>query len=480
MSALPRTCYLNPRIVGRSQIELAHEENVLIDGGELFPDNEQVSNLKLVAMADCNLGSVIIQVVGTVHCRHKGRVLTRGAKYLFGPGNTIELDGEFEYEVCFNPPMPDYVVQPNLPVMCEKTTIDPQYTTNNQQSTWRDFDTDKMTVYTPNMLNHSSAVAAYTLNDVLVKPNTWTLKYDNIERRLKKLYLKKYKIALFINRVIVNKATLQTFKEKIETFLNRLGIPIQVFICSSESKYKKPIPFMWHAMAENFNDNITLEPDRCYYIGSSFDLTDRLFAVNLGIKFSTSEEFFNRQPVSMPQMPAFNPKDVPDEIIFSLVVSGVQEVILMVGRPSSGKTFVYKTYLQDYHYSYVDGGGGENTVAKLQSFLQTTKRSVFIDGLNPSKAIREKYIKIANEFHVPCRCFLMEVCRAQAKHINKIRELCGAKIRSNLNVLLDKYELVYETPELKEGFSTVVVVPFVPRYENDEQKKLYRYFLIAD
>lgn len=480
MSVVPRICYLNPRVIGREQIQLSHEENVLIDGSEMFPDTIEVSDLRIIAMANCDAGYVIVQVTGSVHCRHKGRVLTKGAKYMFGPGNVIQMYGEqweYDYEICFIPPMPDHVVQSDLPMILEKTTFEPQYLTNYQQSTWQEYDNEKVLIYTPHMLNHSSGIAAYSLDDVLVKTSTWTLKYDNIERRLTKMYNKEYKLAIFVNHIAMAKGTLQTFKDKIEAFLNQIGIPMQVFICTGETKYKKPIPFMWRVM-EQYNENITIEPDRCFYVGSSVDLTDRLFAANLNIRFFTGDEYFKLHSSPVPQMPAFNPT-IAQENNFSLVVAATQEVLVIVGPPCSGKTLFYKNYLRDYHYSYIDGTTN-NTTAKLQRLLKTTKRSIFIDGTNPTKTIRQKFIKITNEFDVPCRCFLMDVSRVQARHINKLRELTGTRVKANLDVALDQFYAAYETPRVSEGFSTVVLVPFVPRYEDEEQKNLYHYYLLAD
>lgn len=487
MSQVPRTCHLNSLVIGRDQIQLPHEENVLIDGKEIFPDVEEVSDLRLFAMANCNTGSVVIEVIGLIHCRHKGRVLTRGAKYLFGAGNIIQFNGtaqEYEYEICFNPRIPDYITQRDLPRLIENTASDPECLTNYIESTWQDYDNGKLLIYTPYLLNQSAGVVGFSLHDVLVKQGTWILKYENIKKRMEKLRTKNHKIVIFTSQTKTEKRKIpmKVYKKNVETFLSQFGLPIQLFVVTGETKYKKPIPYMWQIMEEYFNSNIIIEPDRCYYIGSSLNLIDRLFAANLEIRFFTCEEYFKLQIVPTPQLPQFNPKNFQtNEILFSLVISAIQEIIVMVGRPCSGKTFFCKNYLHDYHYSYVTGTT-HHTIARLKKYLTATKRSVVIDGINHTKKLRQEYIKIAKEFNVACRCFVMDVSRGQARHINKLMELTNScyNMKEHLDEMLDDFDALYEPPEMDEGFNLIMYLPFMSQYFNDEQRKLYGYFLLSD
>lgn len=484
MSTIPRSCYLNPRVFGRDHIQLPHEENVIIDCSEIFPDVPEIADLKLFAMASCNSGLVLVQSMGLVPCRHKGRVLTTGAKYLFGPGNVIQLNGtmwEYEYEICFNPPMPEYVLQFDLPRLCDRTRIEPQNTTNYATSIWQEYDNGNLFIYTPYLLNHSAGIVGFSLEDVLAKRDTWVLKYDNAGKGLKKLYDKNYKIVAFISQAVTQKrAAINTYKKNVEKFLNQFEVPIQAFLSFGETKYKKPIPCMWHVMAEHFNGNLIIEPDRCCYIGSSSNLTDRLFAINIEIRFFPADEYFKRHaPISSPEMPDFNPRQQLDEIVFTLTVSAVQEVVVMVGRPCTGKTFFCSKYLRRYHYCYASGPI-QQTIAKLTNFLKTTKKSVVVDGRHYSREMRMKYIEIANDFHLPCRCFVMDVSRAQARHIHKLREIISKKAQSHFDELLNSFDAMYVPPTLNEGFSQVVNVPFLPCYKTEEEKRLYRYFLLSD
>lgn len=484
--SIVRKCYLNPLVIGREQIQLQHEEIAVIDCNELFPDVTEIAELRLYAMANCNTGCVVIQSMGTVPCRHKGRVLTRGAKYLFGPGNIIQLNGvmwEYEYEVCFNPPMPEYVLQLDLPRLFEKTAIEPQYLINYANSNWQNFDNEKLLVYTPNLLNYSAGVAAFSWDDVLVKRDTWILRFDNVEKRLKKLYNKKYKIAIFISQSTKKRETINVFQKRIEKFMIQLEIPIQVFISLGDTKYKKPIPYMWQTMMDNFNGKLIIEPDRCCFVGSSSDPADRLFAVNVEIRYFTAEEYFKHRSVSSPEISEFNPKLQNPEIVFSFVVSAVQEIAVMVGRPCSGKTFFCQSYLCNYHYFYIVGPTQyttKNTIARLRKFLSTNKTSVVLNGMNFTKAIRKKCTQLAKDFNIPCRCFVMDVSRGQARHINKIRELSGLQERKKFDEQLDAFDAMYEPPDISEGFTKIIYVPFVPHYKTVAQKKLYRYFLLAD
>lgn len=330
-------------------------------------------------------------------------------------------------------------------------------------------------VYTANAGNHSSAVAAFSLDGALVDVKcgnkAWRLKFKNVERKLKNLHEKKYKIAIFTDRIGLTKnaAAQKAFQRKIEHFLKHVNTPAQIFIATSHKK-QKPIPTMWQLATERLNGNLTIEPDRCFYVGGS--LVDRLFAANVEIKYYTSEEYFFQKEVPTFEMPAFDPRVRDVKSVFSFMVCGRQEVAVIVGRPCSGKTFFCTSYLLDYHYICI-----ENDCRRLENLLVKTKRSIAIDSENATKEIRENYISVAKKYNIPCRCFLMNVSRQKARHINKVREL-ATNTNNKLDSLLDDYDKVYEPPDVSEGFKEIVLVPFVPRFSEEEQETLYHYFLL--
>lgn len=71
--------------------------------------------------------------------------------------------------------------------------------------------------------------------------------------------------------------------------------------------------------------------------------SDRLFALNLGLKFYTPEEFFLKKARERFELPKFNPKSMIEQCEQSLVspstasiTADQQEIIVIVGYPASG------------------------------------------------------------------------------------------------------------------------------------------------
>lgn len=72
-----------------------------------------------------------------------------------------------------------------------------------------------------------------------------------------------------------------------------------------------------------------------------------------GVKFFTPEAFFNGEKEGKYEMPEFNPKDALKAKVLlepssSILNSGSQELILMVGYPGSGKSYFSSEHLSSY------------------------------------------------------------------------------------------------------------------------------------
>jgi len=238
--------------------------------------------------------------------------------------------------------------------------------------------------------------------------------------------------------------------------------------------------------------NEGVEPDKslCRYCGdaagrkSDHSAADRYFAENLGVSFSTPEEFFRDQK-PQPFLPSkFDPENVirktsstaNDHIKFPHPI----EMIIMVGCPASGKSSYVRSELLPKGYIHVSRDILKSG-PKCKSFADEQLglgNKVVIDNTNPTVQDRQEYIRIAKKHGVIVRCFVMNVDRIHASHNNKFRELVGDKHDTVPDVAFNAYHLRFQEPADTEGFTDIVKVNFIPRFSSEDRKQTYTMHLL--
>ena len=101
-----------------------------------------------------------------------------------------------------------------------------------------------------------------------------------------------------------------------------------------------------------------------------------------------------------------------------------------------------------------------------------------IDNTNPDKETRARYIDIANKYKVNVRCFQMSTTYKQARHNEVYRQLTDNKHKAINDMVVNAYKSKYCEPDMSEGFTEIVKVNIVPKFDSDEQRKLYSLFLL--
>lgn len=209
--------------------------------------------------------------------------------------------------------------------------------------------------------------------------------------------------------------------------------------------------------------------------------------MNLNLSFYTPEEHFlnekDRGKVWI--KPAFNPSTISDSIALahpddSRITADSQEVILMVGFPASGKSFFCKVYLKPAGYEIVNRdtlGTQQKCLAAIDSALKRGK-SVVIDNTNPDPTSRKRYIETATKLNIPIRCFHFTTSYEQSRHNNKFRELTDTSHAKINDMIFHVYKNKFVEPDVKEGFSQVLKVNFVPKFERQEHEDLYKMYLL--
>lgn len=224
----------------------------------------------------------------------------------------------------------------------------------------------------------STKIAGYDLDGTLIRTKSgnvfpkdnddWLINYDCILKKLRDEHSQGYKICVFTNQAGISKGktSLEGFKKKIEAIVQLLKVPLQVFVATGDGYHRKPLPGMWEYLEKETNNGLQINKKQSFYVGDAagrdfgngkehpsssnakkrrkdHSLVDRLFALNIGIKFYTPEEHFLLKNTENWIKPAFVPanyfyKDEPLLEPKNTILNGNQcEVIIMIGLPGSGE-----------------------------------------------------------------------------------------------------------------------------------------------
>lgn len=380
---------------------------------------------------------------------------------------------------------------------------------------------DKLMVYCSPNLEQRSKIASFDVDGTLIATqsgarfpkddNDWRILYPEIPGILKETYKNGYKIVLFTNQkgISLGRQSENGFKSKIESIQTKFGVPLQCFVSLGDGMYRKPLTGMWDNLEKTGNYSITIDRSESFYVGDAagreenkkhkrkkdHSCADRLFALNLNVKFYTPEQFFLKDKTLEPySMPNFDPKSFTTDVSRPLLepntsklTSDKQEIIVLVGYPASGKSTFVETCLSPKGYVSIsrDELKSWHKCVNLTEKLLKEGKSVVIDNTNPDIESRARYISLAQATKerpkIHLRCFLMNVNIDQARHNNKFRELAGL-VDSNhkgvTDMVLYTYRKNFQEPQTSEGFDEVVKVNVIPKFDDQHLKNLYSMYLL--
>ncbi|XP_075695947.1 bifunctional polynucleotide phosphatase/kinase isoform X2 [Rhinoderma darwinii] len=385
---------------------------------------------------------------------------------------------------------------------------DPQRGGACSKDTWEEH--GKLLVFNKKGVQPSSKIAGFDIDGTIIttksgkvfptSPDDWRILFPEIPKKLKALLTDGYKVVFLTNQMGISRGKLrpEVFKAKVEAVLDQLEIPVQVLVATGMGMYRKPVTGMWDYLCEKGNDGVTVKKEDCVYVGDAagrpanwapdrkkkdFSCSDRLFAVNLGIKFYTPEEYFLGWKKAAFQLPAFDPKALdPNGPLYdpssSTLASSSPEVVVTVGFPAAGKSTFIKEHLVPKGYSYANRdtlGTWQKCVAACEDALRNGKRIV-IDNTNPDVESRSRYISCAQKAGVPVRCFFFTATLEVAKHNNRFREMTSKGHVSVNDMVINSYKSKFVAPSLNEGYSEILKINFVPNFKDPDLKAVYQQF----
>uniref|UniRef100_A0A2H8TJF9 Bifunctional polynucleotide phosphatase/kinase n=2 Tax=Melanaphis sacchari TaxID=742174 RepID=A0A2H8TJF9_9HEMI len=479
--------------------------------------NHKLSKSQMKFVADYSTGKICVQQLGKSRSAINNQSMSKGEKRLLNHGDKVALLYKSNHTYHFDFLTLSYNIDYNKNnFFCINKAITPKILLSNSTSMWDIID-GTLLVFNSTNIVHKDKIAAFDMDGILNvalsgkdfpdDENDWKIYNSNVKRSIKSLSDNGYKLVIFTNQrdIVGNKENEKKFKTKIENIPKLIKTPVQVFIATRKDIYGKPAPGMWNILLSDFNGGISVDTDKSFFCGVAAgrrarfnsdgkrvkkdqSCYDRLFAMNIGLKFYTPEEYFWKEPTSEAfALPSFNPNDVLSNIFYTNLSSQVlfsshKEMIIMVGCPGSGKSYFAANSLLCHDRMKIINrdtlGSWQKCIAKTTKYLCSSSVSVVIDNTNPDVETRKQFIDIAKIFKIPCRVFLMKVSKQHGKHNNKFRELTDKQHPKVSEEAIDLYFSKFQKPSKKEGISEIVPINFVPHFKNPYHEKLYKMFLL--
>lgn len=526
---MSRLCFLRCLLDTHAPIKLPHNVQIIVGRNkETKIKDQSCSRQQLSLKADCEKCHVEIKQLGVNASGLDGFALKKDEVYEIGHGSTIEiLLNNHVHILEFDPPPESLTTSQNQTF---KRKLEDDSTSQRKKSLkveqvslsvkekvekvirdmWDEIDKGELYVFTAKGVKSSDKIASFDMDGTLIKTksgkvhpvdiNDWQIAFPSVPQKLKEFLEKDYKIVLFSNQAPIGngRVKIEDFKKKIESIVQKLNVPVQAYIATGKGIYRKPRIGMWMTLTEKKNDGVKVDMNQSFYCGDAagrvanwapgkkkdHSLADKLFAENLELKFYTPEQFFLGHSIANVLMskPEFHPKEVTVEPFNNKLISKDKEILILVGFPGSGKSYLAKQIETKSNHKYATVcrdilGSWQKCAAEATKLLQQGK-SVIVDSTNPDVESRSRWTSLAKQNKVDCRCAKMATSKAHAQHNNKFRELMKINHVPVNDIVFHTYKNKFTEPSPNEGFKEVIEVKFNPCFESEEAENLYRMHLL--
>jgi bifunctional polynucleotide phosphatase/kinase len=208
--------------------------------------------------------------------------------------------------------------------------------------------------------------------------------------------------------------------------------------------------------------------------------TDYKFALNCGLEFKTPEMLFLNENSVIPKIVYPNIQEIlktKSDFEKKFKSSITPEMIIMIGYPASGKSYISSFLENQYGYIIINQDTLKTKTKCFKFAIENLnkKKSIIIDNTNRDKKIRSEWISLANKYNYNIRCILVDVQKNVAMHNNIYRYLNTGKYISK--IVYNIYSANYEPPELSEGFKDIIIIEKCPFKNKDFNKDMYQMYM---
>lgn len=214
--------------------------------------------------------------------------------------------------------------------------------------------------------------------------------------------------------------------ERIKQSIVQHKLPVNYAFVAVEDEYRKPSTVMYDEMIKQLGI-ASVDAATSFYCGDDYNGSDKEFASNIKLTFKKPEDVF---PLLNPEI-----KTNPDK----------QSVVITVGLPASGKSFVSKIVFPGFSLAGMDlNGTRPKALAEMEKLLKE-KKSVIFDATSPSVENRNGIVEIAKKYNCDIYILYMNMPCDQAKKQNEQRS------RTVPAIVYAKFAKAFEMPTDKEG-----------------------------
>jgi bifunctional polynucleotide phosphatase/kinase len=316
-----------------------------------------------------------------------------------------------------------------------------------------------------------------------INGNDWIFNYDFIPKFLNNL-------DKTLIGIISNQKGLKTDTQIIEwqNKLNNIMKYINVnFIFSSfkDDRYRKPMIGSWNYL-KDIVQNLNILENKIIYIGDAagriedHNDTDLKFAQNCNFKFNTPEKFFKiKTPkqimtITYPKLEYYTKKEF-NNIIKTITNNFTKEqiLIIMIGLPSCGKSFIRKLFINKYtNFKYNNKDDIKNKIINDNLIIKHDKNIKYIidDNTNINTKQRNELFKIYNTHYKIGIYFNFDIDTIM--HLNYMRmywydaELIKKIVYNTLNKKTEK-------PEKTEFDLLIEINKIIPDFNLETNIKYY-------
>lgn len=253
-----------------------------------------------------------------------------------------------------------------------------------------------------------------------INKNDWELLYAVIQNKIKKIAGLNSLIGIISNQKgLKNKEQKEDWIYKIKQIDKVISLDF-VFASVTDDRFRKPLPGSFEFMKEKFINidwDKLLNEKKIYYIGDAFGRetdfsdTDIKYASNNNLKFKTPEVFFNINKengktgsITYPKIEYFSPQAQTKlfDDLDKIIGSKKKIIIITIGLPASGKTFLRKELIKRYpqfYYSNNDDVQDKVQSRMLIKNISTNYDYVIDDNTNLDDKTRNTKLAKFNDYY---------------------------------------------------------------------------------
>jgi len=318
----------------------------------------------------------------------------------------------------------------------------------------------------------------------------WVLQYPNVMETINSLPSTTIVGIISNQKGIKTKELIAGWETKLNNIMKKITRINFIFASLKDDRFRKPMIGSWDYIKENILTGYDITSKDITYVGDAAGRdqdhadTDIKFAHNLNVKFMTPERFFKQldknapkqiATITYPNIQYYTEKEFNSIVrnIMKIISSNNKVFIMMIGFPSSGKSFLRKHLINindNIYYTNRDDEAQKKSNNNLINKNLLNYSYVIDDNTNMNPTKRNYILKDFNSYYKIGIFFDYSI--ELAMHLNYMRMYWyGAELIKKVGYFTMNKNFVAPT---ETEFDTFIHIDKVfPQFNLDEKCKYY-------